>query len=203
MDASMRTFDDFEQLTSVHINSNDEYILASGFSNHVALYDMCTARRLQIFKDLHKEHINVVKFAYHSPTLFATASFDKDVKMWDLRQGTSQPCYTASSSKGNVMLHYALQLYVDDLSKYFQVRQLLAVDGRLQTSFDITSTGNAQNYTRSYYMNGRDYMITGSCEEHVVRVCCAQTGRRLKDVHLEVIWNCKLIFHVSILSWVI
>ncbi|RWW60924.1 hypothetical protein BHE74_00032050 [Ensete ventricosum] len=47
----------------------------------------------KIFKDLHKEHINVVKFAHHSPTVFATASFDKDVKMWDLRQGTSQPCF--------------------------------------------------------------------------------------------------------------
>ncbi|CAL9056094.1 protein DWD HYPERSENSITIVE TO UV-B 1-like isoform X2 [Musa acuminata AAA Group] len=186
MDASMHTFDDFEQLTSVHINSNDEYILASGFSNHVALYDMCSGRRLQIFKDLHKEHINVVKFAYHSPTLFATASFDKDVKMWDLRQGTSQPCYTASSSRGNVMVcfspddYYLLTSAIDN-----EVKQLLAVDGRLLTSFDITSTGNAQNYTRSYYMNGRDYMITGSCEEHVVRICCAQTGRRLKDVHLE------------------
>lgn len=35
-------------------------------------------------------------------------------------------------------------------------------------------------------MNGRDYIITGSCEENVVRVCCARTGRRLRDVTLEV-----------------
>ncbi|WOK97827.1 hypothetical protein Cni_G06535 [Canna indica] len=187
MDASM-TFDDFEQLTSVHINSNDEYFLASGFSNHVALYDIGCGRRLQIFRDLHKEHINVVKFSHHSPTVFATASFDKDVKLWDLRQGTSQPCYTASSSRGNVMVcfspddNYLLTSAIDN-----EVKQLLAVDGRLQTSFDIASTGSSQNYTRSYYMNGRDYIITGSCEEHVVRICCAQTGRRLKDVHLEVI----------------
>ncbi|RZS08834.1 hypothetical protein BHM03_00039860 [Ensete ventricosum] len=186
MDASMHTFDDFEQLTSVHVNSNDEYFLASGFSNHVALYDIGSGRRLQIFKDLHKEHINVVKFAHHSPTVFATASFDKDVKMWDLRQGTSQPCYTAPSSRGNVMVcfspddYYLLASAIDN-----EVKQLLAVDGRLHTSYDISSTGSAQNYTRSYYMNGRDYIITGSCEEHVVRICCAQTGRRLKDVYLE------------------
>ncbi|CAL9149048.1 unnamed protein product [Musa hybrid cultivar] len=186
MDASMHTFDDFEQLTSVHVNSNDEYFLASGFSNHVALYDIGSGRRLQIFKDLHKEHINVVKFAHHSPTVFVTASFDKDVKMWDLRQGTSQPCYTAPSSRGNVMVcfspddYYLLASAIDN-----EVKQLLAVDGRLHTSYDIASTGSAQNYTRSYYMNERDYIITGSCEEHVVRICCAQTGRRLKDVYLE------------------
>lgn len=53
-------------------------------------------------------------------------------------------------------------------------------------NFDITSTGTAYNYTRSYYMNGRDYIISGSCDEHVVRICCAQTGRRLRDIYLEV-----------------
>ncbi|KAM1683661.1 hypothetical protein FF1_034837 [Malus domestica] len=34
-------------------------------------------------------------------------------------------------------------------------------------------------------MNGRDYIISGSCDEHVVRICCAQTGRRLRDISLE------------------
>lgn len=71
---------------------------------------------------------------------------------------------------------------------YWQVKQLLAVDGRLHLDFSITSTGSSQNYTRSYYMNGRDYVISGSCDEHVVRICCAQTGRRLRDVSLEVTW---------------
>lgn len=53
-------------------------------------------------------------------------------------------------------------------------------------NFNITSTGSAHNYTRSYYMNGRDYIISGSCDEHAVRICCAQTGRRLRDVYVEV-----------------
>lgn len=68
-----------------------------------------------------------------------------------------------------------------------QVKQLLAVDGRLHTVFDITSTGSNLNFTRSYYMNGRDYMISGSCEENIVRVCCTQTGRRLRDISFEVL----------------
>ncbi|BBH09661.1 transducin family protein / WD-40 repeat family protein [Prunus dulcis] len=150
------TFDDFDQLTSVHVNFTDELFLASGYSRDVALYDISSGRRLQ------------------------------DVKMWDLRQKPIRPCYTSSSSRGNVMVcfspddHYLLVSAVDN-----EVRQLLAVDGRLHLNFEIASTGSSQNYTRSYYMNGRDYIISGSCDEHVVRICCAQTGRRLRDISLE------------------
>ncbi|GMY38623.1 protein DWD HYPERSENSITIVE TO UV-B 1 isoform X1 [Fagus crenata] len=180
------TFDDFDQLTSVHVNSTDELFLASGYSRNVALYDISSGRRLQVFTDMHREHINVVKFANYSSSVFATSSFDQDVKLWDLRQKPIRPCYTASSSKGNVMVcfspddHYLLVSAVDN-----EVRQLLAVDGRLHLNFEIASTGSSQNYTRSYYMNGRDYIISGSCDEHVVRICCAQTGRRLRDISLE------------------
>lgn len=184
--AGSATFDEFDQLTSVHVNSTDELFLASGYSKNVALYDINSGRRLQMFTDMHQEHINVVKFANHSPFLFVTSSFDQDVKMWDLRQKPMQPCYTASSSRGNVMAcfspddHYLLVSAVDN-----EVKQLLAVDGRLHLNFEIASTGSSQNYTRSYYMNGRDYIISGSCDEQVVRICCTQTGRRLRDVSLE------------------
>ncbi|KAH9314285.1 hypothetical protein KI387_022912, partial [Taxus chinensis] len=180
------TYEEFEQLTSVHINATDDYFLASGYSKHVALYDICTGRRLHVFEDLHGEHINVVKFAHHSPSIFATSSFDKDIKMWDLRLKPTRPLYTTTSTRGNVMVcfsrddHYILSSAVDN-----EVKQHLAVDGRLHTKFDIASTGRVQNYTRSYYMNGRDYIISGSCEENVVRICCAQTGRRLRDLSLE------------------
>ncbi|GMP27831.1 hypothetical protein CsSME_00003644 [Camellia sinensis var. sinensis] len=180
------TFGNFEQLTSVHVNSTNEQFLTSGYSKHVALYDIDSGKCLQLFKDIHRGPINVAKFAHHSPSIFVTSSFDHDVKMWDLRQQPLQPCYTVSSSRGNVMVcfspddHHLLVSAVDN-----EVKQLMAVDGRLHTKFDLPSTGSAHNYTRSYYMNGRDYIISGSCDEPVVRVCCAQTGRRLRDVYLE------------------
>ncbi|XP_052193667.1 protein DWD HYPERSENSITIVE TO UV-B 1 isoform X2 [Diospyros lotus] len=180
------TFDEFDHLTSVHVNSTDEWFLASGYSRNVALYDISSGRQLQVFTDMHQEHINVVKFANHSPSIFATSSFDKDVKMWDLRQKPIFPCYTASSSRGNVMVcfspddHYLLVSAVDN-----EVKQLLAADGRLHLDFNIGSTGSSQNYTRSYYMNGRDYIVSGSCDENVVHICCSQTGRRLRDLSLE------------------
>ncbi|KAK1410303.1 hypothetical protein QVD17_36838 [Tagetes erecta] len=179
-------FDDFQHLTSVHVNATDEQILTSGYSKKVAVYDISTGKRLHLFTDMHREAINVAKFAHHSPSLFVTSSFDHDVKMWDLRQKPVNPCYTASSSSGNVMVCFSpddLYLLVSAVDN--KVKQLLAVDGRLHTNFDIASTGSCQNYTRSYYMNGRDYIISGSCDEPIVRVCCAQTGRRLRDIYLE------------------
>lgn len=174
---------EFDQLTSVHVNSTDELFLASGYSKDVALYDISSGKRIQVFTDMHRQHINVVKFANHSPSLFATSSFDQDIKMWDLRQKPVQPCYITSSCRGNVMVcfspddHYLLASAIDN-----EVKQFLAVDGRLHLDFGIASTGSTQNYTRSYYMNGRDYVISGSCDENIVRICCAQTGRRLRDI---------------------
>ncbi|KAL5706981.1 hypothetical protein ACHQM5_025085 [Ranunculus cassubicifolius] len=184
--ANISKFDDFENLTSVHVNSTDEQFIASGYSKDVSLYDIGSGKKLQTFTDMHRGHINVVKFAHHSPSMFVTSSFDHDIKMWDLRERPLRPCYTASSSRGNVMVcfspddHYLLASAVDN-----EVRQLLAVDGRVNLKFEIASSGSSQNYTRSYYMNGRDYIISGSSDEQVVRVCCAQTGRRLRDVPLE------------------
>ncbi|KAH7295969.1 hypothetical protein KP509_26G001600 [Ceratopteris richardii] len=183
---AVHVYEDFEQLTSVHVNSCDEYFLTSGYSRNVGLYDICTGKQLQVFSDLHQQHINVVKFAHHSPNLFATSSFDKEIKMWDLRQRVRVPIYTVKSLGGNVMVcfsrddHYLLSSAVDN-----EVRQHLAVDGRLHMKYDIPPSGSTQNYTRSYYMNGRDYIISGSCEENVVRIYCARTGRHLRDLALE------------------
>ncbi|XP_062101866.1 protein DWD HYPERSENSITIVE TO UV-B 1 isoform X2 [Humulus lupulus] len=180
------TFTSFEQLTSLHVNSTDDKFLASGYSKNVALYDIDSEKRLQLFTNIHREPINVAKFAHHSPHLFATSSFDHDVKMWDLRQNPLQPCYTSSSSTGNVMVCFSpddLSLLVSAVDN--EVKQLSAADGRLLMILEIASTGSAYNYTRSYYMNGGDYIISGSCDEHVIRICCSQTGKRLRDVYLE------------------
>ena len=124
---AMYTYENFDQLTSVHINCTDEYFLASGYSKNVGLYDLCTGKQLQIFTDLHQQHINVVKFAHHSPNLFTTSSFDKEIKMWDLRQRASRPLYTVRSTGGNVMVcfsrddFYLLSSAVDNEVNYFLV----------------------------------------------------------------------------------
>ncbi|EKX41632.1 hypothetical protein GUITHDRAFT_164342 [Guillardia theta CCMP2712] len=192
-------YENFEHLTSLHIDCLDDKFLVSGYSNDVALYDLKVGKKIQTFKSLHSQHINVLKFANFSPSLFATSSFDKDVKMWDLREGANRPIFTCRSDQGNVMVcfspddRYLLSSAVDN-----EVRQYMAVDGRLTMKFDILcedgresdaswyiALGSEHNYTRSYYMNGSDYIISGSCEESVVRIYCARTGRFFRDFTID------------------
>lgn len=106
-DNSTVIFDDFEQLTSVHVNSTDDRCLTSGYSKKVAIYDINTGQCLNLFTDMHREPINVAKYSNHSPHLFVTSSFDRDVKMWDSRQKPVQPCYSVRSSRGNVMVLFS------------------------------------------------------------------------------------------------
>jgi hypothetical protein len=40
----VQKFDNFEKLTSVHVNSSDDYMLASGYSLSVAMYDLETGK---------------------------------------------------------------------------------------------------------------------------------------------------------------
>jgi hypothetical protein len=46
-------------------------------------------------------------------------------------------------------------------------------------------THNTQNFSRSYYMNGSDYVIVGSTEESVVRIYSSRTGKLLRDVMFD------------------
>jgi WD40 repeat protein len=84
-----------------------------------------------------------------------------------------------------------------------EVREVCVPDGRVYITFDIQvpprachtyvirdsdadtlqKRGSRQNYTRSYYMNGGEYIITGSCQESVVRVYNALTGQYHSEVN--------------------
>lgn len=172
-------------LTSLHINSTDKYCLASGFDPIVKLYDLNSGKLAGSFKELHSRHINVLKFAHHDPNLFATCSFDGEVKLWDIRDMKSS-IFTRKSNKGNVMVcfspddKYILSSAVDN-----EVRQYTTSEGRLHLNLNIKKTSSRYNYTRSYYMNDGNYIIVGSCQEGVVRVYNAENGKFLRDVLLS------------------
>lgn len=183
--------DAFEGLTSIHVSSDDRHFVVSGYSRHVGLFDLETGTRLEDLHNCHDMHINVLKFSNHNPNVFVTSSFDRYVKKWDLREsrpgGGRRPLFERCSEQGNVMVcfspddEYLLVSAVDN-----EVRQYLASDGRLHHRFDIPQTKQVGNYTRSYYMNGRDYIITGSCKEDVVRVYNAQSGLLFRELEMDV-----------------
>lgn len=181
----VRDLPTFPHLTSIHINSTDQYCIASGFNEEVRLYDLNEGRVASSLKDLHKDHINVTKFAHHNPNLFTTSSFDEEIKLWDLRDMRA-PLFTRNSTSGNVMAcfspddRYILSSAVDN-----EVRQYSTDGGRLHLHLDIKKRYSKYNYTRSYYMNNGECIIVGSCQESTVRVYSAETGRFLRDVLLD------------------
>jgi WD40 repeat protein len=176
-------FPPFSSLTSVHANCTDTIAISSGYASDVAVYDLQTGKMIDRLPQLHTQHINVIKFAGGDPNLFATSSFDRSIKLWDLRQRAT-PIFSFLSNNGNVMVcfspddRFLLSSAVDN-----EVREICVPDGRVHVTFDIQKRGSRQNYTRSYYMNGGDYVITGSCQESVVRIYNALTGQYHSEVN--------------------
>lgn len=180
----------FDGLTSLHANCDDSIFAVSGNQRHVGLYNLETGARVETIENCHNASINVIKFANRNPNVLVTSSFDRYVKKWDLRErrvgGERRPVFQAKSRTDNVMACISpddsrLLVSAEDN----EVRQYLAVDGRLEREFNIPKTGSNMNFTRSYYMNDRDYIITGSCMEDVVRIYNARTGAMFSEVDMD------------------
>lgn len=181
----------FGQLTSVSCNCLDEKFIVSGYSRHIALYDLHSGQQLDLFQNLHnRDHINVVKFANLNPNLFVTSSFDCHVKVWDLRQKieAAHPLYTHRSKNGTVMAcfsdddRYILGSAVDN-----EVTQYFSLSGELHFRYPVRQKRSGYNYTRSYYMMGPGsslYTIIGSCDENSVHIFNAETGAFVRDIEL-------------------
>jgi WD40 repeat protein len=171
----------FEELTSIHLNSTESTLLCSGYQRCVNLYDLETGKTTRTYEGIHNEHINISRFTNHSPNLFATCSFDKYVKTWDTRVPTSHgPLYECVSNRGNVMCCFSPDdMYLLVSATDNEVKQYLTVDGRLQSKLDIPPLNRDDNYTRSYYMNDGDIVISGSSEQDTIHVNCAHTGAAL------------------------
>lgn len=176
----------FSDLTSISTNCTDDVFVVSGYSNDVALYDVCAQKVASFFEGLHTDHINVIKFSNHSPHLFATSSFDRDVKMWDLRTDMSRPVFKVTSDAGNVTIGFSHNdRFLLSSATDNDVRQYLVSDGRLHTKLDLEPTGNCNNFTRSYYMRDAGFIISGSCEQPGARICSARTGKVMRQVTFE------------------
>ena len=129
----VQEYDDFAELTSVHVNCTDRWLLASGYTSDVRLYDVGTAQLSRTFSQIHSDHINISRFANLSPNVFATSSFDKSIKMWDERIGSDRAIFTCESDRGHVMLCFSpddMHLLTSAIDN--DVRQYCVADGRLQ-----------------------------------------------------------------------
>jgi hypothetical protein len=139
-----------------------------------------------------------VRFTSSSPHVIASSSFDKTIKVWDLR-APSKPNYVVRSENSFVMICFS----PDDLSILAsavdnQVTLFSAMDGRSLFNLDAPRTFHRHNFTRSYFMDGGDVIITGGSSESVVRFFCAHTGEYLEALELASVLETPAVYVQSL-----
>ena len=103
--AAVAVYPSFDKLTSVHVNSQNNFLVASGYTTSVRVYDLETATVLHDYDGIHTNHINISRFANHAPFVFSTSSFDGTCKTFDLRmKPTEGGIYTCKCGSGVVRL---------------------------------------------------------------------------------------------------
>jgi WD40 repeat protein len=118
-----------------HKQSTSAHCVVGGYRPVLSLYDLGTGGLLRTVPGLHDTHINVVKFSHHSPNLFCSSSFDRSVKVWDIRDFT-RPIFSYQSPGPIVMAcwspddRYVLTSALDN-----DVRQLCSNDGKLHCKY--------------------------------------------------------------------
>ncbi|ETW08579.1 hypothetical protein, variant 1 [Aphanomyces invadans] len=175
-----RQFVPFPHLSSVHVSMDDQQVLVSGNSHSVRIYDMQSGHIVRTFDDIHEKEINLSRFANLSPTLFATCSFDKTVKLWDTRSPTTTPIYTCMSAGENLTICFSpddQRLLVSAIDDEFNQFSLL--NGKLDWGLAPQRHGDKSSYSRSYYTTSGNLILSGSTDHSVVRMYCAHTGRLL------------------------
>lgn len=177
-----------EELSSVSVNSTDDYLLVSGRSPDLLIHDVATGVRLGTLSGLHSGSINIVRFAHNSPHLFVTASFDQTCRLWDLRQRIRgpQPLLNVDTGSLSVMCCF------DDSDEWLlcsgvdaALRQVcLRSSDVYPESFAIPSVNAETNFRRAVYLQGGKEFITAGTEEGFFRVF-SRLGRDLGVVSME------------------
>jgi len=179
----------FRQVTSLSFNCTDDFLLASGLNKTVAVFDACTGTLLSESGEVHDHFINVSRFSYGSPHIFASASLDHTCKLWDLRMplGRDHHVRLLATDGPNVMCAFS----PDDR------RILCSGTGEHLSQFDLLTGKCAkgflprrppslrQKYRRSMYLASGKQFATAATDECHLRLMSATTCENLGVVDLS------------------
>lgn len=174
----------FPKLSSLSVNCSDNFLLASGISSSISIFDIETGNLFCRGSGVHEHFINISRFSNTSPHVFATASFDHSCKIWDLRRPLRKPVKTLQTEGHNVMCTFS----PDD--RYFLAS---GVDTRM-TQFEVATWESRSmplrkpihqgRYRRSAYLANSKFIVTGSTEESHVHLLSVM-GRKLGCVEFD------------------
>jgi hypothetical protein len=171
------TVDEFPKLSSLSINCTDDFLLASGFTHDLALYDTHTGKVLNRVLGVHSHFINISRFAHRSPHVFATASFDHTCKVWDMRQPLlhDRPVKVLHTGSLNVMCNfspddkYLLCSGIDTSIMQYEMPSFQQVPDK----FPLRPAMHQARYRRSMYFATGRHFVTAATDESHIRVMSA------------------------------
>jgi len=159
----------FPQLSSLSANCTDDFLLVSGITPDVAVYDVRTGTVLQQAFGVHEHLINISRFCNTSPHVFATASFDHTCRVWDLRQPLTpnRAVRTLATGGQNVMCCFSpddTRLLCSGVDT--RIMQVEVPSWRqTPTRFPLRDPVHQDRYRRSIYMSSGQHIVTAATEE--------------------------------------
>ncbi|OII73510.1 F-box domain-containing protein [Cryptosporidium andersoni] len=182
----------FQQLSSVSINSTDDFFLASGFGKSVACYDARTGEQTKLFQDIHMSHINTVRFSHYHPQVFSTASFDSTCKLWDMRQRIrgNRPVMRFDLQSMVVLTSFCpsddSKLVISGVDSAIRQVDLRSYSNNNDVcKFDIPSLNSTQSFRRSTYNSSGEKIISANTEESILRIFDSNNGRSIQNVDMK------------------
>eukprot|EP00440_Ansanella_granifera_P051691 gb/GFBE01056043.1/.p1 GENE.gb/GFBE01056043.1/~~gb/GFBE01056043.1/.p1 ORF type:complete len:797 (+),score=88.35 gb/GFBE01056043.1/:1-2391(+) len=168
----------FPKLSSLSINCSDNFLLASGISTCVAVYDVETGKAMSKGSGVHEHFINISRFCNSSPHIFATASFDCTCKIWDLRIPLkADKAVKVLDTRGhNVMCVFSpddrhfLCCGVDTRLVQFEVPSWRQTPCQLPLRPPV----HQERYRRAAYLATGRHLVTGSTEESHIHLMSVQ-----------------------------
>eukprot|EP00441_Pelagodinium_beii_P045410 CAMPEP_0197620652 /NCGR_PEP_ID=MMETSP1338-20131121/1448_1 /TAXON_ID=43686 ORGANISM="Pelagodinium beii, Strain RCC1491" /NCGR_SAMPLE_ID=MMETSP1338 /ASSEMBLY_ACC=CAM_ASM_000754 /LENGTH=819 /DNA_ID=CAMNT_0043189899 /DNA_START=128 /DNA_END=2587 /DNA_ORIENTATION=+ len=172
----------FPKLSSLSINCSDDFLLASGISSNIAIYDVETGNVVCNGGRVHEHFINISRFCQTSPHIFATASFDHTCKIWDLRQPLTgnRAVKTLNTEGHNVMCQFSpddrhfLCSGIDTQLVQFEVSSWQ----QMPLQMPLRPSVHQDRYRRSAYLASGQHFLTAATEESHVHVMSTQ-GEKL------------------------
>jgi len=172
----------FRKLSSLSANCTDDFLLASGISPDISVYDVQTGKVLCHASGVHEHFVNISRFCNTSPHIFATASFDHTCKIWDLRQPLTHDAQVKTLNTGghNVMCVFSpddkhvLCSGVDTRIMQFEVPSWR----QSPEHFPLREAVHRERYRRSTYLADGGCFVTAATEESYMHVMSVH-GKKL------------------------
>ena len=181
----------YKHFNSAHASCDGALGVASGYDYGFRLFDIETGA-LTLFRDVHANTVNRVRFARHARTLFATGSNDGTVKLWDARVASSRPvrCMVIPGRSSVISLDFSPRDdFVMATCLEGEAMQFRMADGRLQSRFAALGSdgGNAlasDAVMRAVYSASGKYVFSSSSGANAVHVLSADSGEHLSCIPL-------------------